>query len=109
MHRLNEHFAPDHESTSNESAPQPDVRQAQWYGASRQDLRKGIRFLEQLREDVSQNGPLHLESWEDQIIKAFGVGFYDALTEWKDMNVTAMQVAEHLQSLAMRIAKREHS
>ncbi len=100
MHRLKEHFAPDHESTSNESAPQPDVRQTQWYGASRQGLREGIRFLQQLREDVSQHGPLHVERWKDQIVKAFGVGFYDNLTEWKDMNVDAIYAAEFLQTRA---------
>jgi hypothetical protein len=54
-------------------------------------------MLTELREDISQNGPLHLERWKDQIIKAFGIGFYDALSEWKDMNISAMYLAESLQ------------
>jgi len=53
-----------------------------------------------LRDDISENGPLHLESWKDQIIKAFGLGFYDALCEWKDMNIDSMYLAEHLQKHA---------
>jgi hypothetical protein len=105
MHRLKVHFAADHESTSEESAPQRDVRETQWYGAGRGDLRNGIRFLKELREEVSQNGPLHLESWKDLIIKAFGVGFYDALTEWKPMDVDAMYLAEQLQSQAQTSKK----
>ena len=52
------------------------------------------------RNCAMQNGLLHEESWKDEIIKAFGVGFYDALTEWKPMNVNAMYVAESLQKHA---------
>ena len=100
MHRLKVHFAANHESTSNETAPEGDFRKTQWYGASRQDLLNGIRILKELRRDVSQSGPLHLESWKDQIMRAFGVGFYDALTEWKHMNVDAMYLAETLQKHA---------
>jgi hypothetical protein len=96
MHRLEVHFTANDKSTSNETAPQRDVRETQWYGASRQDLKNGIRILQTLRDDVSQNGLLHKESWKDDIIKAFGVGFYDALTEWKGMSVDAIYVAEHL-------------
>lgn len=96
MHRLEVHFTANDKSASNETAPQRDVRETQWYGATREGLRNGIRFLKELREDVSQNGPLHLESWKDQIIKAFGVGFYDAFTEWKPMSLQAMYLAEFL-------------
>jgi hypothetical protein len=82
MHRLKVHFTANDESTSNKTAPQRDVRETQWYGASQESLRNGIRILKELRDDVSQNGPLRLERRKDEIIKAFGVGFYDALTEW---------------------------
>jgi hypothetical protein len=37
-----------------------------------------------------------LEEQKDEIIKAFGVGFYDGLTEWKDMSLDAIYLAEHL-------------
>ena len=96
MHRLKVHFTANDESTSNETAPQRDARETQWYGASRQDLKNGIRVLQTLRDDVSRNGLLHKESWKDDIIKAFGGGFYDALTEWKGMSVDAILLADHL-------------
>jgi hypothetical protein len=85
---------------SDDTAPQRDIRETQWYGASKVDLRYGVGILKELREDISAHGSLHLESWRDQIIKAFGLGFYDALCEWKDMNIDAMYVAEHLQKHA---------
>jgi hypothetical protein len=96
MHRLNLQFTANNESTSDETAPQQDVRKIQWYGANRQSLRNGIRFLQQLRADLSQNGPLHLEARRDEIMKFFGVGFYDGLAEWKDVNIDATRLAEHL-------------
>jgi len=97
MHRLNLQFTANNESTSDETAPQRDVRKTQWYGASRQSLRDGIRFLQELRDVISESGALHLEERKNEIIKAFGVGFYDGLAEWKDMNITAMHLAEFLQ------------
>jgi hypothetical protein len=97
MHRLEVHCTANEKSTSNEAAPQQDVRQTLWYGGSGEALRNGIRILQRLRADVSQNGLLHEEGWKDEIIKAFGVAFYDALTEWKPMKVQAMYMAEFLQ------------
>lgn len=96
MRRLEVHFTTNDESTSNETAPQRDVRETQWYGASRQDLKNGIRILQRLRDDVSQNGLLHAENWKDEIVKAFGIRFYDSLTEWKGMSVDAIHMAEQL-------------
>ena len=100
MHRLNAHFIAKDEPTSNETDLKRDIRKTRWYGASRSDLRNGISILTELREDISQNGPLHLERWKDQIIKAFGIGFYDALSEWQDMKIDAMYLAETLQQHA---------
>jgi hypothetical protein len=105
MHRLEVHFKANDESTSNETAPQRDVRETQWYGASRQDLQNGIRILQKLRDDVAQNGLLHAESWKDEIMKAFGVGFYDALIEWKPMSIDAMYLAEQLHTHAKKFKK----
>jgi hypothetical protein len=100
MRGLKAHFVARDASLSNDNAPPRDVRETYWYAASYGDLRNGIRILKELREDISENGPLHLERWKDQIIKAFGLGFYDALCEWKDMNIDAMYQAEHLQKQA---------
>ena len=96
MHRLKEHFKAHNQSTSNETGPQRDNRETQWYGASPAALRNGIRILQELHNDVSENGLLHQETWKDEIMKAFGVGFYDALTEWKPMDLSAIQLADHL-------------
>src|SRR6266567_4790811 len=96
MHQLKVHFTTNDESASSESAPQRDIRETQWYGASSAALRYGISLLEDLRKDVSANGPLHLEARKDQIMKAFGVGFYDSLTEWKHMGLDAIYAAEFL-------------
>jgi hypothetical protein len=95
MHQLKGHFPAD-ESTSDKTDSQRDARETQWYGASREDLRNGIRILTELRDDVSQHGLVHAETWKFQISKCFGVGFYDALTEWKGMSIDAILSAEHL-------------
>jgi hypothetical protein len=58
-----------------------EVAETQWYGASRRDLREGIRILNELRKDVSEHGFLYEETWKNRIIKVFGVGFHEALTE----------------------------
>jgi hypothetical protein len=100
MHRLEVHFKADDESTSNETAPQRDVRETQWYGTNGAALRNGIRILQELRADVSENGLVHEKNWKDEIIKAFGVAFYDALIEWKPMSIDTMYLAEMLQRQA---------
>src|SRR6266567_1668927 len=96
MHRRKVHFTANDESTSNETGPQRDIRETQWYGASPADLRNGIRVLKELHDDVSQRGLAHQEMWKDQVSKTFGVGFYDALTEWKHMSLDAIHLAEQL-------------
>src|ERR1017187_7767577 len=97
MSGLKAHFVARDASPSNDNAPPRDVRETHWYGASYGDLRNGLRILKELREDISENGPLHLERWKDQIIKAFGLGFYDSISEWKDMSISSVQVAEFIQ------------
>ena len=96
MHRLKTQFTSNGEPQSHETAEQQDIRVTQWYGASPADLRNGIRLILNLRNDVSENGPLHLEAMKDEICKAFGVGFYDALMEWKPMEIGAIHAAEFL-------------
>jgi hypothetical protein len=96
MNRLTVHFTTHNESTSNETAPQRDVRETQWYGSSPANLRIGMRVLREFRDDVSQNGPVHLENWKDEISRAFGLGFYDALTEWAPMDLEGIRMVEFL-------------
>ena len=96
MHRLKAQFTSNGESQSDETSVQRDVRETQWYGADPASLRYGIRLLADLRADVLANGPAHLETRKDEICKAFGVGFYDALMEWKPMAIDAIYMAEHL-------------
>jgi hypothetical protein len=97
MRRLREQFTAQDQATSNDSGPPQDIRHLQWYGASRLDLRNGMRILKELRQDISDDGPSHLANWKDQIMQVFGPGFYEALSEWKDVNITALIMAEHLQ------------
>lgn len=59
-----------------------------WYGAGRQELRAATSFLKSLRE-----GYLHLgripEDLREQLIRGFGPGFYEMLTEWIPPNIDA--------------------
>ena len=96
MRGIKAHFIARDASPSNDNAPPSDVRETHWYGASHGDLRNGLSILNELREDISKNGPLHLERWKDQIIAAFGPGFYDAIWEWKDMNIDSLHLSEFL-------------
>jgi hypothetical protein len=95
LHRLQVFFAPA-ESSSDEVDCQRDHRDLQWYGASKADLRAGVRLLSELRSEISQNGALHLAQWEDRLVNAFGVGFYNELQAWKPMDLQAIIVAESL-------------
>ncbi len=73
-------------------------RMEQWYGADYRSLQAGLRFLRDLRADVADCGLLHLEqdgSRKESVIKGFGLGFYNRLTEWRGMSTTAILAAEH--------------
>jgi hypothetical protein len=96
MHRLKDHLAAKDESKTDETGPQRDIREMQWYGSSPANLRIGMRVLREFRDDVSQNGPVHLDNWKDEISRAFGLGFYDALTEWAPMDLEGIRMVEFL-------------
>jgi hypothetical protein len=70
-----------------------------WYGCDYRSLQNGLRFLRELRIDVTNNGLLHLEQdgpLKESIIKGFGQGFYGRLMEWKGMSIDAIVTAEHI-------------
>ncbi len=72
-------------------------RMDQWYGADYRSLQAGLRFLKDLRADVADCGLLHLEqdpSLKESVIKGFGLGFYNRLTEWKGMSTSAILMTE---------------
>jgi len=87
-----------------ENAEENDSKQgvtlSQWVGASRENMRKGIRFLGSLRADVRENGLIHLEQdgpLKESIVKGLGQQFYDGLTEWRGFDVSAIQLVQHLE------------
>jgi hypothetical protein len=66
-----------------------------WYLSGRQDLRYAIRFLENVSGDFEANGLVRQE-WKDPLDGAFGVGFYDLLTNWTPVNRDVVLLAQHL-------------
>jgi hypothetical protein len=70
-----------------------------WVGASNGNLRRGIRFLENLYTVVEKSGLINLEHdepWKKSIIKGFGQPFYDSLMEWRPFNPCAILLQEHM-------------
>lgn len=65
-----------------------------WYTAGRGPLSTALKFLQNLRQDISVNGGIHLEQHRDAIIKAFGSEFYDSLAQWKPANIDAILASE---------------
>lgn len=84
------------ESSSQEAHPERDPSALQWYGANRSALRAGMRLLADLRVDISQNGGLHLAERKEQLVKIFGMDFYNDLESWTPMDVQAILMAESL-------------
>lgn len=82
------------ESQSEKSDSERDAGATQWYGASRSALRAGMRLLADLHADIAQDGALHLAARKDEVVKAFGMEFYDNLETWKPMNMQAILAAE---------------
>jgi hypothetical protein len=75
-----------------------------WYAADHRSLKNGLRFLLDLREIIVHLGIEHLEHdqpLKDQLIRGFGIGFYNCLTEWKHMSVGTIQLAEHLEYMML--------
>jgi len=82
-----------------EGDPEQRVTLSHWVGASRENLRKGIRFLEHFLADAKEFGLIHLEQdgpWKESLIKGFGQPFYDSLMEWRGFNPCAILLQEHL-------------
>jgi len=96
VHQLNFHLKSNDETTSDETTPQRDSRETQWYAASPADLNNGLRLLKEFRDEVSQNGLIHPELWKDPMCKAFGQRFSDIIADWNPANLIAMQMAESL-------------
>ncbi len=81
-----------------ENAPKQAFSLNEWVGASKVNLRAGIRFLKHLREVVAESGLMQLEDGplKVSVIKGFGHPFYDSLVEWRGFNVYAIQLQDHL-------------
>ena len=75
------------------------IQLERWYGQDYRSLHRALRSLQNLREDVAENGPLHLttdERLKESIIKGFGSDFYGRLFEWKEMSVDEILMVEHI-------------
>jgi hypothetical protein len=95
--------------TGDAGEPRHEVRLSQWAGASRENLRNGIRFLGNLRGEAAQNGLMHLEQdghWKDSVINGFGQPFYNSLMQWKGFNTCAVLAQEHLDEHARMFPSR---
>ena len=96
MHRLRTWFTPgveSEESDSDKTGSQPDVRALQLYGASREDLRKGVNLLTDLRTQILESGAIHLTDRKEELVKRFGVEFYEMLEKWTPSSLGAIHMA----------------
>ena len=97
MHHLKAHLTTADQDLPDDSEEPRDERVLQWFGASYQDLMRGKRLLEDLCSDFAENGGMHLDNRKDAIVKAFGVGFYDTLNEWRPpMSMDTILMAESI-------------
>ncbi len=96
MHRLRTWFTPgveSEESDSDKTGSQRDVRALQLYGASREDLRKGVNLLTDLRTQILESGAIHLTDRKEELVKRFGVEFYEMLEKWTPSSLGAIHMA----------------
>lgn len=66
-----------------------------WYLRGRRELSQGIRILEALKQDFERNGRVP-EDCKRQLDSAFGVEFYELLTNWPTLSLDAVRMAVHL-------------
>jgi hypothetical protein len=81
-----------------ESSPDPVRSPAMdsWYGASPEELRRGVRFLDFLKVEVERGGCVP-EDLRDSVRKGFGSGFLDLLDQPKSpISQDALLFADHL-------------
>jgi hypothetical protein len=88
------------EQETQEQETQPDKvdgppGMANWYAASRQDLRAAIRALEFVWQDFNTNGRIREES-KEWFVKTFGPDVWELLTKWMPMSYDAICLAVHL-------------
>jgi hypothetical protein len=66
-----------------------------WYGADRQALRDGIRFLSQCKECFGANSKIP-DQYRERLARYFGKDFLAALTQWTPPNRDAALLVHHL-------------
>ena len=64
-----------------------------WYGANRQNLNAGLRFLAILRAAVAENGSVP-DYLKEQLISFFGNELYEQLTEYIPVNIDFILLTE---------------
>jgi hypothetical protein len=73
-----------------------ELEAPRWYAFGRAELRAAARTLLELRQDVKENGELHLEQWKERLSNIFGNDFYDTLANWQPRDTQAILLAEQL-------------
>src|SRR5262249_352088 len=74
------------------SATGPALELQHWYGAGRQELRNGIRFLSRVRNGSVGLGRIP-EDLHESFIKGFGPTFYELLVSWTPASLDAILLA----------------
>ena len=93
--RLQKLSAPSAEASVDADGQLANPSMLRWFGSGRRELNMGIRLLQQLRSDISDNGTVR-DSWKEPISACFGPEFFAALREWTPINPSALQLANQL-------------
>jgi hypothetical protein len=68
---------------------------SQWYGASRESLRAGIRFLSRCKDDFETNARTR-DDWKKDMDRGWGEELFADLKKWEPSNLVVFQLADQL-------------
>jgi hypothetical protein len=68
---------------------------ARWYLSGRRELSEGIKILEALEQEFARNGRVPAD-WKPLLDSAFGVEFFELLTNWPTISLDTILLAHHL-------------
>jgi hypothetical protein len=77
----------------------PSAQPSAWYGLSLQELRAAKGWLKEVCLDFTENQRLR-EEWKPTFDFLFGAHFYQTLTQWQEMSLDNILMAEMLTSKA---------
>ena len=74
-----------------------------FYRGGRQDLGQAQRSLLQIRQEIGENGGLHLNEMKDSITEVFGAQFFKSLSDWAPKNTAAILAGEAIAAHAKKL------